>query len=301
MTVLSRIRTTLLSQPESKWIASSPYEKVDAHISISYLGTAGFIITNADRTVVLDPYVTRTPLVNSLIKPLVPNITCIKQHIPYADDVVIGHSHYDHILDAPDLCKLTGARLIGSRDTIMVGRAAGLPDAQLRETAGKEDIASGNWKLRGLPSVHGKVAFGRIPIPGHITKPPAWPPRMLALKHGLVLNWLVDTGKLKIVHIDTADFIEEELAGIKADIVCLCAIGRRYRPNYVADVVRLLQPTYVIPCHWDTMMTPIDQTPDLIPTVNLPQFFQEIRDAGAIPLFMPLLGQLHFSSCSHTH
>lgn len=301
MSLLSQLRKTLLTQPEPTWHTTSPVSEHDAHISITYLGTAGFVIQNAERSVVLDPYVTRTPLVKSLTKPLIPQVDLIKQHIPRADDVVIGHSHYDHILDAPDLCKQTGARLIGSPATMMVGRAAGLPESQLLETTGREDIASGDWRLRGLPSVHGKVAFGRIPISGDISQPPPWPPRMLQLKHGLVLNWLVDTGQLTIVHIDSADFIEDELRGIKADIVCLCAIGRRYRPNYVADVVRLLRPTYIIPCHWDTMMTPIDETPDLIPTVNLPQFFQEIKDAGATPLFMPLLGKLHFGGCSHDH
>jgi L-ascorbate metabolism protein UlaG (beta-lactamase superfamily) len=81
----------------------------------------------------------------------------VRRLIPKADDVLIGHAHFDHILDAPELCRQTGARLIGSRAACMVGRAAGLPEAQLVETAGREDIGSGAWTLRGLPSVHGKA------------------------------------------------------------------------------------------------------------------------------------------------
>jgi L-ascorbate metabolism protein UlaG (beta-lactamase superfamily) len=160
-------------------------------------------------------------------------------------------------------------------------------------TAGREDIACGHWTIRGLPSLHGKV-FGRIPFPGDITEPPPWPPRIRALRHGLVLNWLVDTGGLRIVHIDSADFLNAELEGQRADVVCLCAIGRKYRPNYVKDVVRLLQPRWIIPCHWDTMMTPLHAEPDLIPTVDLPGFIQEIIDAGCKPLLTPILGKLHF-------
>jgi L-ascorbate metabolism protein UlaG (beta-lactamase superfamily) len=103
---------------------------------------------------------------------------------------------------------------------------------------------------------------------------------MADLKHGRVLNWVVQTGSLTIVHIDSADFINAELQGQQADIVCLCAIGRKYRPGYVKEVVDLLKPRWIIPCHWDTMMTPLHVTPDLIPTVDLPGFLQEIRDAG---------------------
>lgn len=285
-----------LKQAQTEWFYSLNHEgekHVAESIEITYLGTAGFIIKGEHRTIVLDPYVSRPNLRRTLSARLVPDTELIKRTIPHADDVLIGHAHYDHILDAPDLCKQTGARLIGSSSTIMVGRAAGLLPHQLVETAGREDIASGKWTVRGLPSRHGKL-MGRIPMAGDITQPPPWPPRAGDLKHGLVLNWVVDTGGLRIVHIDSADFINEELEGQQADIVCLCAIGRKARPNYVHDVVRLLKPRWIIPCHWDTMMTPLHADPDLIPGVNLPGFLKEIRDAGCEPLPTPILGRLRF-------
>ncbi|MCC2637951.1 MAG: fold metallo-hydrolase [Moraxellaceae bacterium] len=262
-------------------------------VSITYLGTAGFVIKGAGRTLVLDPYVSRPGVVDTLARPLVPDTALIRATIPEADDVLIGHAHYDHILDAPDLCRQTGARLIGSDSTIQVGRAAGLPESQLRATAGREDIASGSWTVRGLPSRHGRV-FGRIPFPGDITAPPPWPPRMADLRHGLVLNWIVDTGGLRIAHIDSADFINEELAGQQVDVVCLCAIGRQARPDFVKDVVRLLKPRWIIPCHWDTMLTPLHEEPDLIPGVDLPGLLNEILAAGCEPLLTPMLGVQRF-------
>lgn len=268
-------------------------------VRIRYLGTAGFVISDAGRTVALDPYLTRANLRTALRKPLVADTELIARHIPHVDDVFIGHAHFDHILDAPELCRLSGARLIGSRATMMVGRAAGLPREQLLETAGREEITSGHWTVRGLPSVHGKAVAGRIPLPGDITEPPPWPPRLRDLRHGLVLNWWLDTGALRIVHIDSADFINEELKGLSADVVCLCAIGRKYRPDYVRDVVELLRPRWIIPCHWDTMITPLEAEPDMIPGVDLPGFVQEIREAGAEPLLTPILGEQCFSACGH--
>lgn len=268
-------------------------------LRMTYLGTAGFILDDGARTVVLDPFVTRPGLVRALTAPLAPDKQAVRRHIPHADDVLVGHSHYDHILDAPDLCLQTGARLIGSRATMMVGRAAGVPEAQLLETAGNEDIASGDWTLRGLPSLHGKAIGGRVPLPGDITEPPQWPARITVLRHGHVLNWWVDTGSLTVVHIDSADFIREELEGLRADVVCLCAIGRKYRPNYVKEVVELLQPRWIVPCHWDTMITPVTAEPNMIPGVDLPGFMQEIRDAGVQPLLTPILGSLQFPARAH--
>lgn len=263
-------------------------------VELTYLGTAGFVVKGSARTVVLDPYVSRPNLRRTVAAKLVPDAELTRRIIPHADDVLVGHAHYDHILDAPDLCRQTGARLIGSRSAIMVGRAAGLPESQLRETAGREDIASGDWVLRGLPSRHGKV-FGRIPLPGDIDFPPPWPPRMRDLKHGLVLNWLVDTGGVTIAHVDSADFINEELQGHRCDVLCLCAIGRKYRKDYTREIIDLLKPRWVVPCHWDTMITPVHEDPDLIPTVDIPGFLQEIRAAGATPLFTPILGRLRFA------
>ena len=288
-TMLSR----LLNQPDTNWY--TPVKKSsNSTLEILYLGTAGFVLKSHDRTIVLDPYISRPSLWTTLTQPLIPNIALIEQLIPEADEVLIGHAHYDHILDAPQLCHNTGARLIGATATVMVGRAAGLPEEQIVETQGRESIACGNWQVRGLPSIHCKAAFGRIPLPGDMTTPPPWPPRFYQLKHGLVLNWLVDTGNLRIVHIDSADFIEEELTGLQADIVCLCAIGRHHRPNYVKDVVRLLQPKWIIPCHWDSMMTPIHDTPDLLPQVDMLGMIEEIRQAGCEPMVMPILGKAWF-------
>ncbi len=282
-----------LKPPEPAWFQRPSLPSTPDALTLTYLGTAGFVLSAPERTVVLDPFVSRHPLGHLLAnKPLPSDPALVRRLIPRADDVLIGHAHFDHILDAPELCRQTGARLIGSRATCMVGRAAGLGEPQLVETAGREDIASGAWSLRGLPSVHGKALFGKIPLPGDITAPPPWPPRMRDLRHGQVLNWLVDTGGLRVLHVDSADFIRDELKGCQADLVCLCAIGRRYRPGYVREVVELTQPKWIVPCHWDTMVTPIDAPPEMLPGVDLPGFLREIEAAGVQALPVPLLGRL---------
>lgn len=284
----------LLQQVKPEWIAPSPADAEHHELKLTYLGTAGFILTNTNRTIVLDPFLSRPNFWDTFTKPLMIDPQFTTRYIPKADEVLIGHAHYDHILDAPEVCKQTGARLIGSSASLMYGRSAGLAENQMLEVKGHEEINCGSWTVKGLPSIHGKALFGKIPLPGDMTMPPPFPPKFNDLRHGLVLNWWIDTGKYKIIHIDSADFLDEHLSTVQADIVCLCAIGRKYRPNYVRDVVRLLKPKYIVPCHWDTMITPIDAEPDLLPGVNIPQFLEDIKQCGVTPLFTPILGHLYF-------
>ena len=259
-------------------------------LELEYLGTAGFVVRGQGRTLVLDPYVSRLPL-RKLWRPLVPDEAAIARVIPQADDVLVGHAHFDHILDAPSVCRRTGARLIGSQAVMQVGRAFGLPERQLCETSGREIIESGPFRIRGLPSRHGKVFAGRVIFPGDIERQPSWPPGIAELKHGLVLNWHLELGGFSLVHVDSADFLREELQGVRADVLCLCAAGRHYRERYVEEAIELLRPRYVVPCHWDTMITPVEK-PVPIPRINLPAMVREIEATGAQPIMMPVLGRL---------
>jgi L-ascorbate metabolism protein UlaG (beta-lactamase superfamily) len=268
---------------------------LDDAVRLRYLGTAGFELVQLrgeERVLVLDPFLTRPGLLETATRPLVPNAELIAEVLPRADDVLVGHAHHDHVLDAPELCRRTGARLIGSPATINVGRAAGLPESQLVLTTGRERLRSGDAIVEGLPSRHGRVYFNRVTLPGDITEPPPWPPRFRDLRHGLVLNWYVELGGVRIVHVDSADFIDEELAGHACDVLCLCAIGRAYRRGYTQSIVRLLKPRWVVACHWDYFFTPYRGEQRCLPGVDLPGFCDEIRAAGAEPIVLPFDGEL---------
>ena len=95
-----------------------------------------------------------------------------------------------------------------------------------------------------------------------------------------------------IVHIDTAEFFADEMQGLKADVLCLCAIGRKYRPDYVVEAVSLLEPKVVVACHWDWFFTPFEDEPKCLPGVDLAGFVDEIVRAGAQAVVLPFDGEL---------
>ena len=105
-----------LVPPQPAWFTHAPLPASSSPVTLTYLGTAGFVLSAPERTVVLDPFVTRLPLGHLLAnKPLPRDPALVQRLIPKADDVLIGHAHFDHILDGPVLCQQTGARLVGSR------------------------------------------------------------------------------------------------------------------------------------------------------------------------------------------
>ena len=271
----------------------------DPDVQMRYLGTAGFELKGGGRTVVIDPFITRPDATTTLTRPLVPDVEALRRVLPEADEVLIGHAHHDHVLDGPDLCKLTGARFIGSPSACNVARAAGLPEDQIVSTQGREDIALGTAGLcRGLPSRHGRVYFGRVSLPGSIDTPPPWPPRFTDLRHGLVLNWYLELAGVRMVHVDSADFIEEELVGVQADVVCLCAIGRAWRPGYVSTAVSMLRPKIIVACHWDWFFTPWGAPTRMLPYVDLAGFVEEIRSFGVEAVVLPMGGRYGVSAAA---
>src|SRR6185437_8069501 len=100
-------------------------------VLVRWLGTAGFALEHAGHVVLIDPYLTRASLARCLLSPLVPDEAAIARHVPRADAIVLGHTHFDHALDAPVIARRTGARVYGSRSAAALCRSRGVPAGQV--------------------------------------------------------------------------------------------------------------------------------------------------------------------------
>src|SRR5262249_51854310 len=81
--------------------------------------------------------------------------------IDRADWIVVGHSHFDHLYGAERIARATGARILGSYETVRVMEAQGVPREQCLPVAGGERARLGpDVVLEVFPSQHSCVWAG---------------------------------------------------------------------------------------------------------------------------------------------
>jgi L-ascorbate metabolism protein UlaG (beta-lactamase superfamily) len=244
---------------------------------ISWLGTAGFIIESRETTLLVDPFLTR-PGLRRIARRLVPDDLAIARHIPRKVDAILcGHSHYDHAADAPRIARLTKAKLVGSESTCAWGRAEGLPEDQLvRIPARGGSTRFGDVEVRFVASRHGRIVLGRVPFPGIVTGSPKTPARVWHYKMGGAFGILIRAPGVTIYHNGSADLIDAELDGERADVLLAGLAGRKGTANYVGRLIGALAPQLVVPTHHDAFFRPLEHGLHLLPGIDLEGFVSEV-------------------------
>lgn len=247
-------------------------------LSIRWLGTACHALTFRGETLVIDPFVSR-PRFRQLLRPLRSDPRAIDRWIPAASAVVVGHAHYDHLLDAPLVARRTGAVVIGSRSTARVALGQGVERARIRAGDGAAlDTEVGPFSVRLVPSRHAKIILGRAsPFPGEIERVRQRPLRVHEYRDGGALGVLVRAGGTTVYHNGSADLVDAELSGAKADVVIAGIAGWRFTPRYVERLVKILQPRVVVPTHYDAFFSPLEDGVRLLPGVDMDAFVAEVR------------------------
>ena len=249
-----------------------------ARVRIRWLGTAGHVIESARTTLLIDPFLTR-PSLGRLWRPLCPDAAAIRARLPArVDAIVCGHSHFDHLLDAPTIARLTGARLVGSRTTCNFARAGGVPEAQLVEVPPDGGaVRVGELTIRLVPSRHGRIVLHRVPFPGEVTAPPPLPAPAWRYRMGGAYGVLVEADGLRVYHNGSADLVDAALAGLRADVLLVGLAGRRATPDYLARLCGALAPRLIVPTHHDAFFAPLDGGVHLLPGIDLDGFVAEAR------------------------
>ncbi len=244
---------------------------------ITWLGTAGFVIESAETTLLVDPFVTRPGLAR-IARRMIPDDLAIARHVPRRVDAVLcGHSHYDHVADAPRIARHTKAKLVGSPSTCAWGRAEGLPESQLVQIPPTGAVVRfGDIEVRYVPSRHGKIAFNRVPLVGEVLTTPSGPGRLWHYRMGGAFGLLIKAPGVTIYHNGSADLIDAELDGERADVLLACLAGRKGTENYVARLVSALGPKLVVPTHHDAFFAPLENGLHLLPGIDVEGFVSEV-------------------------
>ncbi|MHB8526687.1 MAG: MBL fold metallo-hydrolase, partial [Candidatus Acidiferrales bacterium] len=215
----------------------SGYARAQGEVRLSYLGTAGWEITNGKTVILVDPYLSRLKMeipgappdtgdhrptfsLNDIAKS---DKSVIDAHIKRADFILITHTHIDHVLDTPYIARKTGATVIGTESTTNFERDSGVPDAQLLTVLGGDDLQLPGFSVRVIPSLHGilrhasNISHFPMPPPSTIFPANARAPfrvRDLLIEGG-TLAYLIRLNGVRILVFGSMNYIEREVDGLR--------------------------------------------------------------------------------------
>jgi L-ascorbate metabolism protein UlaG (beta-lactamase superfamily) len=207
-------------------------------IEITWLGHATFRVTTpSGKKLLIDPWVMGNPACPDDLKDPGP-----------LDAMLVTHGHYDHIADAVDLGKSSGAAI-----------------ACIAETAG--------WlESKGLENVVGFNKGGTIELAGckvhmtHAVHSCGITDGDQVVYGGEAAGYVIEfENGFKLYHAgDTAAFMDMTLIGkLLAPDLALLPIGDYYTmgPRSAAEAIRMLGVKTVVPMHWGTFPI-LTGTPD---------------------------------------
>jgi L-ascorbate metabolism protein UlaG (beta-lactamase superfamily) len=124
--------------------------------TLDWYGCATFRMRTGGLTVFLDAYVDRADNAAGPVGPGGRRPTA--DDIDECDWIVVGHAHFDHLYGAERIARNTGARIIGSYETVRIMEQAGVPLDQMICVAGGETVAlSDDVRVTAYPSQHSCV------------------------------------------------------------------------------------------------------------------------------------------------
>ena len=249
---------------------STPH-KSSTPLEMTYLGAAGWRMSDGETVVLVDPWPSRIAYGGaahpddprpsySRTDPAPVDTDLIDQLIPEADFILVQHGHFDHLGDVPYIAKKTGAKVIGTETVIMILQAYGVPEEQLYAVHGGEDYQFDNFSVRVVPGLHSALDQKHYHDSRRYDQDTVLeaPLRIEQFIEGGALSFLARLGGRSILTMGSMNFIEREFEGLEPDIL-LAGINGSRMGLYNYDR-RLLQstgyPAIVLPTHWDNFRLP---------------------------------------------
>jgi L-ascorbate metabolism protein UlaG (beta-lactamase superfamily) len=264
-----------------------------AGLEITWLGVSGYRLTYQGVSLFIDPYLSRVPLRDLLLRrPATPDALMVDRFLPIGDGevagVLVGHTHFDHAVDAPAVASRYATNAYGSASLAHLMRLHGLGDLAV-EVVPHEPYELGPFVVRFVPSRHSKLLFGRrVLFDGELTCEHLHGLTPAAYRCGQVWGIRVDVAGTSLYHQGSADVLDSELTDGPADIFLAGIAGRAVTPRYWERILPRLDPRVVVPTHYDNFFAPLGRSLSFVRRVKLAEVPAEVaavsRDALVVAL-----------------
>jgi len=265
-------------------LEASPLE-LPAGLELEWLGVSGYRLSFEDHTLFIDPYVSRAPLRSLLLRrPARPDPIALERFLPATGSVVgvlVGHTHFDHAVDAPAVARRFGCRAYGSGSLGNLMRLHGLGELAV-EVEPYRTYELGPFEVSFTPSAHSKLLLGlAVPFDGELTCDHLDGLAPSAYRCGQVWGIRIAVGGIAFYHQGSADLIDDAIRDRDVDVFLAGVAGRSFTKDYWKRILPRLDPRVIVPTHYDDFFKPLGDGMDLITNVKLAELPRELAAASA--------------------
>ena len=310
--------------PELVYCCEPPHEEV----RMQYLGSGGWLIGVEGAALLTGPMFTNPGLftlrgstVESLlmvgipedeVRPDTDRIDEMLEDVDLSDvgAILIGHAHYDHLLDVPYIAQVHAPDAVVYGSETMKNLIVNAPGLGPSRVEVLNDVASdrdndrgwvtdptGRFRFKPLISTHAPQIFNTNLWPGRITEPlPAPPVKISEWLEGITLAYLIDVldGEgdpiFRIYYQDAVGKppmgyppVGWDDDGVPVHVAILTAPGHDKVSQYPVEIILELEPDFVFGGHWeDFFRSPTDE-PKPIPLSGIGEFVEKLEHIQGTP------------------
>lgn len=226
-------------------------------LSVTWLGTAGYVFSYAGHTLLIDPYVSRVSFSDMLLRKRLSSDPELLRFVPHADAILVGHTHFDHVLDVPGIASRDGCMVYGSSSLASLMRLDKQGDRAVTVEHGRcYDI--GPFEVTFIQSLHAKLLGIAVQHEGEISCEHVLPLSSNQYRCGAVYAMHIRVAGVTFYHQGSANLCESSIPFRHVDYLLIGIALRRFTRKYTERTIQALNPSVVIPNHHDDFFQPLD-------------------------------------------
>jgi L-ascorbate metabolism protein UlaG (beta-lactamase superfamily) len=255
-----------------------------AGLEVEWLGVSGYRLSCEGKTLFVDPYLSRVPLRNLLLRrPALPDTAALDRFLRAPGEVLgvlVGHTHFDHAVDAPAIARRYGCKAYGSGSLRRLMDLHGLGESAV-EVEPYRTYELGPFEVSFTPSAHSKLLLGlAVPYDGALTCEHLDALSPGAYRCGKVWGISIAVAGTHLYHQGSANLIDDAIRA-PVDVFLAGVAGRSFTRAYWERILPRLEPRVVVPTHYDNFFRPLGREMEFVAGAKLSELPEEIGAVSA--------------------
>ena len=254
--------------------------ELPAGLEVEWLGVSGYRLTYEGHTLFIDPYFSRVPFRDLVLRRrALPDPAALERYVRAPGEtvgVLVGHTHFDHAVDAPALARRLDCKAYGSGSLVNLMGLHGMAERAV-EVEPYRVYELGPFEVSFTPSVHSKLLLGlAVPYDGELSCEHLDSLSPGAYRCGQVWGITIAVAGVRFYHQGSANLVDEAVRERGVDVFLAGVAGRSFTHDYWRRILPLLEPKAIVPTHYDNFFRPLGAEMEFVANVQLSELPEEI-------------------------